>query len=113
MRAIARDGQALARAAHLAAVERAFTQLAEVLLEARQAVGPQRRGPIDVAQALGGRGLGAAQDHPAFELLGPDGEPRARAVGALPQLLPLGELDGGPLHDPVIVHAGPGWARAA
>jgi hypothetical protein len=111
--AVARDGEALALAADLAAVDLALSQLAEVLLEAREAVRAQRRGAVDVAQAPGRGRLGPAQDHPGLELLGPYGEPRARAFGALPQLLPLGELDDRPLHDPIVVHAGPGGPCAA
>jgi hypothetical protein len=111
--AIAAVRDALASAPDLAAVELPLAQLAEMLLEPREAIGAQGGGPIDVAQSPGRGGLGSAEDHSALELFGPDREPGARALRTLPQLFPLCELDDRPLHDPVVVDAGPRRASAA
>lgn len=100
-------------AADLAAVQFAFAELAEVLLEPGKAIGAEGRRSIDFAQAARRRWLRPAQDHAPRELLGPNRQPEPRAVGALAELLPFSQLDHGPLHDPIVLDAGPGGPRAA
>jgi len=85
--------QALAAATGLATLELSLAQRTQVLLEARQAVRPQRRRPIDVAQAPRRGRLRAAEDHPALDLLGPHRQPQAPAARTLAQLFPFGQLD--------------------
>jgi len=57
--------------------------------------------------------MGPAQDGRRLYLLGPDGNPRRSAPGALAQLLPLGRLEHGPAHDTVILKAKPGRSFCA
>ena len=104
---VVRAIQPFSGAANLAAVELALLEGAEVLLEAGEAVGPQRGGAIDVAQSPGRSWLRQAEDHAPLELVGPSRQPVATAAGALPKLLPLGQLDDRPLHHAIVVHAGP------
>src|SRR5947209_2096606 len=70
--AVIRAVQTLAGAADLSAVDLALAQLAEVVFEARETVGAQGRGAIDVAQAPRADRLRAAQDHAALDLFRPD-----------------------------------------
>src|SRR6266700_1213042 len=105
--------QALALAADLSAIYLALAQLAEVILETREAVGTQRRRAIDVAQAARAGRLRAANDHAALDLLRPDRQPVEAAARTLPQLLPLGQLHNRPLHHRVVLYSCPGGPRGA
>lgn len=105
--AIARAVEAFAGTTDFAALEFALAQGAEVLFESSQAVRPQGGGPIDVPEAARRPRFGRAQNHSALELIGPHREPVFATPGALPQFLPLCQLDSRPLHHAVIVDPRP------
>src|SRR4029079_8321284 len=97
----------LALTADLPTLELPLAQRTEMLLEPRQAIGPQRGGPIDVAQAARVRRLRAAEDHSPLHLVRPGRQPVPAAARALAQLFPVGQLDDRPLHDAVVIHPRP------
>src|SRR5947207_530728 len=105
--AVPRGSDPLPSASDLATAGAAFLQFPEVVLQAGQAEAPQRGRAVDVAQSPGRVRYRAAEDHSPFDVLRPRRQPHLAALRALPQLLPLRELDHWPLHDRIVIDAGP------